>query len=155
MTDCQGFAWIGQPMTSCDRCGRPAWDHDYDEHWGGDLAPFGTGGWLLVPWPSKLIGSWLERGHIGRERAAALLSATPPPEATSTPQESGTVPLVVRVYDTAGAMLREIPVPASALQSGGTNADMAEITDRTDLALLFAAPDCCPWDCDRCNEPPL
>lgn len=70
-------------------------------------------------------------------------------------QEIGTGGLVVRVYDTAGAMLREIPVPATALQSGGTNADTAEITDPTELALLFAAPDCCPWDCDRCNEPPL
>lgn len=25
---CVGFQWIGQPMTSCDDCGRPAWDHD-------------------------------------------------------------------------------------------------------------------------------
>lgn len=25
---CGGFVWIGQPMTSCDRCGQPAWEHE-------------------------------------------------------------------------------------------------------------------------------
>ena len=24
---CEGFQWIGQPFTTCDRCGQPAWDH--------------------------------------------------------------------------------------------------------------------------------
>ncbi len=24
----EGFHWIGQPFTSCDQCGLPAWDHD-------------------------------------------------------------------------------------------------------------------------------
>lgn len=26
-TACGGFVWIGQPFTSCDRCGQPAWEH--------------------------------------------------------------------------------------------------------------------------------
>lgn len=30
---CDWFAWIGQPFYSCDRCGRPAWEHK------GRLAP--------------------------------------------------------------------------------------------------------------------
>lgn len=24
----EGFHWIGQPLTACDQCGQPAWDHD-------------------------------------------------------------------------------------------------------------------------------
>jgi hypothetical protein len=24
---CEGFQWIGQPFTTCDRCARPAWEH--------------------------------------------------------------------------------------------------------------------------------
>ena len=26
--ECRGFYWIGQPFSSCDNCGRPAWEHD-------------------------------------------------------------------------------------------------------------------------------
>lgn len=28
---CEGFQWIGQPFTSCDRCGQPAWEHAGEE----------------------------------------------------------------------------------------------------------------------------
>jgi hypothetical protein len=28
---CQGFVWIGQPFTTCDRCGQPAWEHAGEE----------------------------------------------------------------------------------------------------------------------------
>ncbi|MFJ2004786.1 hypothetical protein [Streptomyces chartreusis] len=35
---CEGFVWIGQPFTSCDRCGQPAWEHD-----GADVAVEGAG----------------------------------------------------------------------------------------------------------------
>jgi len=28
---CQGFVWIGQPFTTCERCGQPAWEHDGEE----------------------------------------------------------------------------------------------------------------------------
>lgn len=28
---CEWFKWIGQPYTSCDRCGRPAWEHRGEE----------------------------------------------------------------------------------------------------------------------------
>lgn len=23
-----GFAWLGQPLTSCEECGKPLWDHE-------------------------------------------------------------------------------------------------------------------------------
>lgn len=32
---CQVFAWIGQPFTSCDNCGRPIWGHLYLPPYGG------------------------------------------------------------------------------------------------------------------------
>ncbi|MEU7911357.1 hypothetical protein [Microbispora bryophytorum] len=28
---CEWFVWIGQPYTSCDRCGQPAWEHRGEE----------------------------------------------------------------------------------------------------------------------------
>lgn len=28
---CEGFQWIGQPFSSCDRCGRPYWEHTHEE----------------------------------------------------------------------------------------------------------------------------
>lgn len=27
---CEIYAWIGQPLSSCDRCGEPYWDHLYN-----------------------------------------------------------------------------------------------------------------------------
>ena len=66
---CPGFHWIGQPITSCDRCGRPAWDHDYDMRSGG--TPFGE----LVPvaWSRGAIATWEARDWISTERAAEML----------------------------------------------------------------------------------
>jgi hypothetical protein len=29
---CETFAWVGQPFTHCDDCGRPYWEHTYE--WG-------------------------------------------------------------------------------------------------------------------------
>lgn len=28
---CWGFRWIGQPLTSCDNCGKPYWEHTHEE----------------------------------------------------------------------------------------------------------------------------
>jgi hypothetical protein len=60
---CQGFAWIGQPWHSCDRCGQPAWEHE-----GPDSAPevlFGEPG-PTKPWASGWVTdareAWLA-GH--------------------------------------------------------------------------------------------
>lgn len=27
---CPAFQWIGQPLTSCDSCGQPYWDHTHE-----------------------------------------------------------------------------------------------------------------------------
>lgn len=44
---CRGFHWIGQPLTSCDNCGRPAWEHDGMDK---PAVPFSTAPSALVPW---------------------------------------------------------------------------------------------------------
>jgi hypothetical protein len=63
---CAAFQWIGQPLTSCDECGRPAWEHDrQDAHRDRQ------------PWSVSTVSHWLVRGVIGRERAAELLLITP------------------------------------------------------------------------------
>jgi hypothetical protein len=56
--ECVAFQWLGQPVTSCDDCGKPAWEHDY---------------YRDAPWQDNLIGTWLADGLISRQRAAALL----------------------------------------------------------------------------------
>ncbi len=56
--ECVAFQWIGQPITSCDGCGKPAWEHDY---------------YRGSPWQDYLIATWLADGFISRQRAAALL----------------------------------------------------------------------------------
>ena len=38
---CDAFAWIGQPFTSCENCGRPYWDHQARA--GRSRTPFGPG----------------------------------------------------------------------------------------------------------------
>lgn len=38
---CEWFRWIGQPFSSCDRCGRPAWEHRGEETYAGS-GPFDT-----------------------------------------------------------------------------------------------------------------
>jgi len=37
---CPAFQWIGQPFTSCDRCGQPYWDHTHEEHAADGSKPF-------------------------------------------------------------------------------------------------------------------
>ncbi len=44
-----GFVWLGQPFTSCDRCGQPAWEHTGIDVPDPDLfsdAPGGVRPWL-------------------------------------------------------------------------------------------------------------
>lgn len=71
---CPGFAWIGQPITSCDNCGKPAWDHDYDQRVDRDASPFAHDGWKYVPWDADLIDGWRRNGYITPERAMHLLA---------------------------------------------------------------------------------
>ena len=28
---CPAFQWIGQPLTTCDACGEPYWEHTHDD----------------------------------------------------------------------------------------------------------------------------
>lgn len=39
---CEWFAWVGQPYSSCDRCGRPAWEHRGEEDFAAMKSPFDT-----------------------------------------------------------------------------------------------------------------
>jgi hypothetical protein len=61
-------------MTSCDGCGRPAWEHDRRDALRNRL-----------PWQSSVIAFWLDSELIDRRRAAELLMMTtearPPREA--------------------------------------------------------------------------
>jgi hypothetical protein len=64
---CEGFRWIGQPITSCDRCGRPAWEHAGEERLRkGAALPFGTGEdpFEIRPWAATVLASWRRRGLI-------------------------------------------------------------------------------------------
>jgi hypothetical protein len=50
---CQGFRWIGQPFTSCDRCGMPAWEHPGEARPrpGMSLSEMISGdAWEIRPW---------------------------------------------------------------------------------------------------------
>lgn len=38
MSECDTFRWIGQPLTSCDECSRPYWEHSYT--WGAPSSAF-------------------------------------------------------------------------------------------------------------------
>lgn len=49
---CLAFKWIGQPFTSCDRCGRPSTEHPYVERLKAGQGPFGdpAEAFEMVPW---------------------------------------------------------------------------------------------------------
>lgn len=47
---CKGFQWIGQSFASCDGCGKPYWEHDYDAQIKRDRPhPFGDDAIEYVP----------------------------------------------------------------------------------------------------------
>jgi hypothetical protein len=50
--DCPGFQWIGQSFATCDRCGKPAWEHESEMRLreGAKLAIGGAWDWELRPW---------------------------------------------------------------------------------------------------------
>jgi hypothetical protein len=50
--ECRGFRWIGQPFTSCDGCGRPAWEHEgvMRLHDGAAITGVDSDVWELRPW---------------------------------------------------------------------------------------------------------
>lgn len=48
---CPGFQWIGQPFTSCDGCGKPAWEHEGELRLRPGSALLAAGDcWELRPW---------------------------------------------------------------------------------------------------------
>lgn len=46
---CKGFQWIGQEWTSCDGCGQPYWEHDYDQRIDRNKGPFDDDPWIYEP----------------------------------------------------------------------------------------------------------
>jgi hypothetical protein len=46
---CAGFQWIGQSFASCDRCGKPYWEHTHEERLPEGAGPFGAEPMELVP----------------------------------------------------------------------------------------------------------
>lgn len=77
MSVCVAFKWVGQPITSCDDCGKPAWEHVGMERLRRQADPFGTEGWFNSPWPHKQIDSWETQGLITPQRAVELKAAAP------------------------------------------------------------------------------
>lgn len=51
---CEGFAWIGQALTSCDECGRPVWEHPGERR---HSDPF-SDAYEVEPWSED---SWIHR----------------------------------------------------------------------------------------------
>lgn len=47
---CRAFRWIGQPFSSCDRCGKPAWEHDGEERLHDGASPFDPDELEFRPW---------------------------------------------------------------------------------------------------------
>jgi hypothetical protein len=48
---CRGFRWIGQPFSSCDDCGKPAWEHEGEMRLKAGAPMPGPGDcWELRPW---------------------------------------------------------------------------------------------------------
>jgi hypothetical protein len=69
---CKGFWYIGQPITSCERCGFPVWDHDYDSRFDN---PFGSpDDERFVPWPEDTIEAWYRSRWINDARRQELLA---------------------------------------------------------------------------------
>lgn len=79
---CRWFVWVGQPWTSCEVCGRPAWDHD------GEPVPDGYPITRLVgrPWRDGEADRIRARFEAAGEGAGELAAYTPPSEAPEVPQ---------------------------------------------------------------------
>lgn len=50
---CKGFQWIGQSWEHCNRCSRPAWEHEGCEEMGAD-SPFSDGETKIFAWTGML-----------------------------------------------------------------------------------------------------
>lgn len=46
---CKGFRWIGQSFEHCDGCGKPYWEHAYDERFDRSKGPFDEDCWIYEP----------------------------------------------------------------------------------------------------------
>lgn len=71
MNVCPGFVYIGQSIRSCDRCGKPAWEHDFSENLAPGSGPFDPA-WVHKPWSPEVIGAWQHQGRITKKRAQHL-----------------------------------------------------------------------------------
>lgn len=77
-SECQGFAWIGQRIDSCNDCGKPAWEHDGIMRINKDAGPFAPrNAEHLQPWAPAYIAQWLLNQRVSPERAAHLLAVKP------------------------------------------------------------------------------
>jgi len=47
---CAGFEWLGQSFATCDGCGRPYWEHEFD-------MVLGNGGWERTPITPEVAAS--------------------------------------------------------------------------------------------------
>lgn len=56
---CVVFAWIGQPWTSCENCGRPLHEHLYHPPYGGKKPLFWVKQWVEYrkEWVAEPVGS--------------------------------------------------------------------------------------------------
>lgn len=47
--DCKGFQWVGQTFASCDGCGKPFWEHEFDTRAKPGSGPFDDEPFDYVP----------------------------------------------------------------------------------------------------------
>lgn len=62
---CDGFRYIGQPLSSCDGCGRPYWEHTHDRQMRPGAGPFDPDPWVLVPITVEKAQAMRRRSEAG------------------------------------------------------------------------------------------
>lgn len=68
---CEAFQWVGQSFAYCDRCSRPAWEHDGVATTRTD-DPSVFGPLRRARWKPTHITSWIDAGYITEERAEEM-----------------------------------------------------------------------------------
>lgn len=65
---CEAFAWLGQPLSSCDRCGKPYWWHSHDENPDREGGPF-AGRWKrTIISTERATEMWRRHGGVEEEQ---------------------------------------------------------------------------------------